>query len=85
MHCKSLLIRHLVLDLEDFVEVVLSQRLIFFVILANFFLLLLDFVLDSELVFATFYFGSNHQDIIKSNNNWVVIIETSGLFELLGE
>ena len=53
--------------------------------MTDFFLLFLDFVLDGELVFAAFDFGSDHQNIIECNDNRVVIIQTSRLFEFLGE
>jgi len=79
---------HGVFDLAYFIEVFLSQRLVFFVLEADVVLFLLEVVSDCELVVllaSSFDLGRDHQYVVESDDDWVVIIQLLCLLDLLGQ
>ena len=71
---------------EELLEIVLGEWSLFLLILANLLFLLLNLILYSKLlILAPLHLGRNHKNIIKRNNNRIIIIQILGLLELLSQ
>lgn len=73
------------LGLENLIEIVLSQRLVVFFILRYFLFFFLDLVFDGQLVLATLHFGGDHQNVVQSNNDRVVVLQVLRRFQFFSQ
>ena len=73
------------LDLENFLEIVLSKWLFLLFVLADLFFFFCQIVFYCKFGFASFDFWSNHEDVIECDDNRVIIVKVFGLFEFLSK